>query len=260
MRLLIAVTSLLLVGGLAPALFADDVWVLSGLTGFCFGLQWQADTLLFNRQATPATVRLVSVSDGPDIIPAGQRESVLSPRETIQVAWSGWGPRNDAAVFMLHLDVPQGVEIETLLSIGTGNGTECIGPSIDRTAIYGTIHMPHFRALVPANQEQVHLGTTLGTIRERNNVGIFNAGETPAIAHVELRRSCDDRLADEKTIHLAPNSTVQVQLNNPADDISCEGPVQPWIHYITATVDQPSLTWVSTLANDVEPRVFISIR
>jgi hypothetical protein len=258
MRLLRVIASLLLLVT-THGVFAADVWVLGGLTGSCRGLQWNADTLLFNRQLTPATVRLLGVSDGPDNTPPALRERVIAPRETIQLTGSGWNPGGDAAIYVVHLDVPTGVTVEGLLNIGIGDGG-CTDPPIDRTAIYGTIHMPHFRALIPANQEQIHLGTTLGTIRERNNVGIFNAGENPAIAHVELRRSCDDRLADEKTIHLAPNSTVQVQLNNPADDISCEGPVQPWIHYITATVDQPTLTWVSTLANDVEPRVFISIR
>lgn len=259
MRLRIIASLLLLV--IARGLFAEDVWVLGGMTGHCTGLQWQADTLLFNRRATAATVRLVSVSDGPDIIPPGQRESVLSPRETFQVAWSGWGPRNDAAIFMLHLDVPPGVDVESVLNIGTGNGSECIGPFLDRTAVYGTIHMPHFRALVPANQEQIHLGTTLGTMKERNNVGIFNAGANAAIVDVELRRSCDDRVADKVTIQVAPNSTLQVRLQNPPDEAGCDGfPIQPWLHYVTVTVDQPSLTWVSTLAKDVEPRVHVSIR
>jgi hypothetical protein len=259
MRQVRVIASLLLLVS-AHGVFADDVWVLGGLTGSCRGLQWNADALLFNRQLTPATVRLLGVSDGPDNVPPGQRELVLSPRETIQLTGSGWNPGGDAPIYMVHLDVPSAVTVEGLLNIGTGSGGDCTDPPLDRTALYGTIQMPHFRALVPPSQEQVHLGTTLGPMPERNNVGIFNAGENTAIAHVELRRSCDDRPADQATIQLAPNTTVQVQLKNPTDETTCDGSVQPWIHYITAIVDQPSLTWVSTLANDVVPRVFISIR
>jgi hypothetical protein len=81
----------------------------------------------------------------------------------------------------------------------------------------------------------------------------------PATARASLHRACDNRLVDETTIQLAANSTTQVRLENKSTD-TCTGSVPTWVDYVTVTVDQPSVTWVSTLANGVPPRVLISIR
>jgi hypothetical protein len=158
---------------------------------------------------------------------------------------------------MLHLDVPEGVVIEGILILGTGTGEECGQiPRPDNLALYGIIHFPHFRALVPAYQEQIHLGTTLGLQKSRNNVGIYNASAFAATANVTLRRACDDRIVDETTVELGPNSSTQVRLENKSTG-TCD---RARIDYVTVTVDQPSLTWVSTLANGVDPRVLLTIR
>jgi hypothetical protein len=245
---------------LAPMAFAADAWVLGGFVGPCSGLQWEADALLFNPLATPAVVRLLSVSDGPNDVPEQNRELELLPRQTVAVLRSaGWG-RADVPFFMLHLDVPAGVVIEGVLNLGTGTGVDCsLIPRPDNSALYGVIRFPHFRTLIPAHQEQIHLGTTLGGQRSRNNVGIFNAGAAAATAHVQLRRACDDRVVSETDVTLAPNTTTQVRLENKSTD-TCTGLVQSWVDYVTVTVDQPSVTWVSTIANDVDPRVLLSIR
>jgi hypothetical protein len=246
---------------LAPVAFAADAWVLGGFVGPCQGLQWEADALLFNSLATPAVVRLLSVSDGPDNVPDQNRDLELLPRQTVAVVRSaGWGPSADVPLFMLHLDVPAGVAVEGVLNLGTGTGVDCsLIPRPDNSALYGVIRFPHFRTLIPAHQEQIHLGTTLGGQKSRNNVGIYNSSAAAATAHVELRRACDDRIVSETDVVLAPNTTTQVRLENKSTDI-CTGPAQTWVDYVSVTVDQPSVTWVSTIANDVEPRVLLSIR
>lgn len=245
----------------ASAVFAADAWVLRGFAGPCLGLQWEADTLLFNTLPAPAVVRLVSIGDGPDPFPEPDRELVLPPGQTLSLNRNtAWHPGTDVPLFVLRLDVPEGVLIEGVLNLGTGSGDGCPLPPVpDNSAVYGVIHLPHFRALVPANQEQIHLGTTLGGNPARNNVGIYNAAAMPATARVSLHRACDNRLVADTTIQLAANSTTQVRLENKSTD-TCTGSVPTWVDYVTVTVDQPSVTWVSTLANGVPSRVLISIR
>lgn len=245
----------------AGAVFAADAWVLRGFAGPCLGLQWEADTLLLNTLPVPAAVRLVSISDDPHPLPEPDRELVLNPGQTLSLNRNTtWHPGTDVPLFVLRLDVPEGVLIEGVLNLGTGSGEDCpLPPAPDSSAAYGVIHLPHFRALVPANQDQHHLGTTLGGSPARNNVGIYNAAAVPATARVALRRACDNRLVDETTIPLAANSTTQVRLENKSPD-TCTGSVPTWVDNVTVTVDQPSVTWVSTLANGVPTRVLISIR
>lgn len=254
------VTLVLLIAN-AGAVFAADAWVLRGFAGPCLGLQWEADTLLFNTLPAPAVVRLVSISDGPDPVPQPHRELVLPPGQTLSLnRTTSWHPRAEVPLFVLRLDVPEGVLIEGVLNLGTGSGEGCpLPPAPDSSAAFGVLHLPHFRALVPANHKQIHLGTTLGGSPARNNVGIYNAAAVPANARLSLHRACDNRLVDETTIQLAANSTTQVRLKNKSTD-TCTGSVPTWVDYVTVTVDQPSVTWVSTLASGVPPRVLISIR
>ena len=241
---------------------AADVWVLRGSTGPCEGLQWEADTLLFNSALTPSTVRLLEVSDGSDDVTARQLE--IAPRQVgaLRSLASDWRPSSEAALWMLHLDVPDPVIVEGVLNIGTGTGLCILVPTPDRSAVYGTTRLPTFRALVPPGTEQVHLGTSLGLLATRNNVGIFNAGSVAANASIEVRRGCDDRLLDATTVQVAANSTIQVRMD-PKSDSGClagHQDVQPWVETVRVVVDQPSLTWVSSLANGVAPRGILGVR
>jgi hypothetical protein len=156
-------TTLVLLIANAGAVFAADAWVLRGFAGPCLGLQWEADTLLLNPLPAPAVVRLVSISDGSDSIAAPDRELVVPAGQTLSLNRNTAWHQPDVPLFVLRLDVPDGVLIEGVLNLGTGSGEGCpLPPAPDSSAAYGVIHLPHFRALVPANQEQIHLGTTLG--------------------------------------------------------------------------------------------------
>ena len=110
MRLSSLIASALLIA-VAPMTFAAEAWVFGGFVGPCQGLQWQADALLFNPLPTPAVVRLLSVSDGPDNVPDHNRELELLPRQTVALLrTTAWGP-SDVPFFMLRLAVPDGVVI-----------------------------------------------------------------------------------------------------------------------------------------------------
>jgi hypothetical protein len=246
----------------APDVPAADVWVLRGSTGPCEGLQWEADTLLFNTALTPATVRLLEVSDGSDEVTTRQLE--IAPRQvaSLRNLAGDWRPSSEAALWMLHLDVSESVTVEGVLNIGTGTGLCVLVPTPDRSALYGTTRLPVFRTLAASGTEQVHLGTSLGLLAARNNVGIFNAGDVAASATIEVRRGCDDRLLAATTVQVAANSTVQIRLD-PKSDSGCMAghrDVQPWVETVRVVVDQPSLTWVSSLANGVAPRGILGVR
>ena len=253
---------LLLVALLAFAspVLAADVWVLRGGVGPCDGVVWELDDLFYNGGNATATVRLLGVSDGPD--EAIARALDLPPRQVVSLrnATTEWRPSRDLPMWMLHLDVPDGVNVESVLNVGIGNCTMI--PSPDNAALYGTTHVPVFRALVPAGLEQVHIGTSLGGAPARNNVGMFNAGTSPAAVNIELRRACDDLLLDSTTAVVPANSTAQFRLQAPEPASGCTAAhraVQPWVEYVTVTADQPGTSWVSSLRNGVPPRVDVSI-
>lgn len=148
------------------------------------------------------------------------------------------------------------------MNLGTGTGLCNLVPTPDGAATYGATRLPVFRALTPAGEEQIHVGTSLGLVSARNNVGIHNSGDAAATARVELRRGCDDRLLSSATVQVAPNSTTQVRVEGAAD-VGCTAAhrdAQPWVESIRVVVDQLSLTWVSTLASGVEPRIFVTVR
>ncbi|HEV7425633.1 MAG TPA: hypothetical protein VGQ46_04645 [Thermoanaerobaculia bacterium] len=74
-----------------------------------------------------------------------------------------------------------------------------------------------------------------------------------ANAVVELRRSCDNSVVQQRVVTVPPNATLQiglaVGLDNACDRVSSFG----WSRYTVVTVDQPSITFVSNLAtkNDI---------
>lgn len=244
------------------AAFAADVWLLRGSVGPCEGLQYEADALLFNETLTPAVVRLVSLSDGPDGVTP--RELEIPPRQVVslRVRAGDWRPQADVPLWMLHLDVPPDVRIEGALNLGTGTGNCVLVPTPDRAALYGTTALPVFRALVPAGEEQIHLNTSLGAMRSRNNIGIYNAGPVAATARVEVRRDCDDALLASSVVSVAPNSILQVSLQpEPVDGCTAaHRDVQPWVESVRLTVDQPSVTWVSSIAAGQPSRVVMKVR
>ena len=105
-----------------------------------------------------------------------------------------------------------------------------------------------------ASGRQVHLGTDLGGPDSRINVVIYNSGDAPANATIAVRRTCDDGLADERTVTIPPNTVVQASGLRPGDAVSCLGSSsEPWTRYAVVTVDHPSLSFVSNVTEERAP-------
>jgi len=239
-------------------LFARDVWVLQGTAvsgSGCDLVTWLGSIEFFNAGQAPATVRFVDVSGDQDL--AFRPSSVtINPGEMIQTfAWNFSSPTERLSV--VHLDVPDEVTTRARLSIG--GQRECPPfPPIDRSAIHGKAVLPIRTALIPAGRVQPHLDTDLGTLTARSNVAVFNASENDAHAHIEVRRACDLSVIDSRDLTIAPRAVVQT--NNLSATSNCTGDQgttdnAPYVTYAIVTVDQPSVSWVTTLSNSLTPDI-----
>jgi hypothetical protein len=116
--------------------------------------------------------------------------------------------------------------------------------------------MPVFRHLIPASQEQVHYGTDLGGVETRQNVGVYNAGEASANVVITVRQPFCGRTSMQTAL-IAPDTFMQVSV--PSIVPCSTGELQSNSTYTVVTVDQPSLSFVSTLRNGVAPEVTANV-
>lgn len=116
---------------------------------------------------------------------------------------------------------------------------------------------------------QVHLATFLSNPGDQSshvNVWIYNGGASAATAHVEVRRQCDDAVVDDTTVTVGAKGSLAVS-GLAADFRGCPFSRFPtavplWIPgsiYTIVTVDQPSLSIVSSVANGQIPRAMVSV-
>jgi hypothetical protein len=119
------------------------------------------------------------------------------------------------------------------------------------------LHMPVFTRLVPAGEEQVHYSTDLGAADVRVNVGIYNAGSRTAQATLAVHQPMWPGTALVQTATIPPDSFVQIGL--PHVPPCGNGTPQSSTAYTTVTVDQPSLSLVSTLINGVAPNATAAV-
>lgn len=242
----------------SATLKASDVWVLGGSISTCAVITWEADTLYFNHADQSATVTLLGVSDGPDL--ETHRQLTVPPAQVTSLALtSAWRPASLAGLYVLHLDVPASVSVEGVLNVGIDPCT--ISPHANARATFGVTQLPVFRALTPGGEQKTYLEVGLGGRASHTNVGIYNAGATTATASIELRHARDNALLASVVVQVPPNSTVQVPLppQPPRGGLDL-GSVQEWVTYLTVVVDQPSLSFVSTLQDGVPPGVSLVTR
>jgi len=253
----------------AVKVYANDVYIVQGsargpalISGEL--IYWSTDALFFNRGAADARVKLLGVSNGggsgapPQFTLPPQRSASL---ERIAPVWK---PGSVPPLWLVHLDLPADVSVESLLFIGTifdfGGGT----PPIIRPNRFGKVRVPVFTALVPANQPQVHLGTYFGEMPSRINVAVYNASTTIASTRIEIRQQCDDTVVATRVVSVPPDAVVQFT-GFPAEERQCPefipgtigGP--PGAVYTVVTVDQPSFTFVSNLSNSESPLTSMAI-
>jgi hypothetical protein len=130
---------------------------------------------------------------------------------------------------------------------------------------FGKVRLPTFRALTPAGEPQTHQATFLGSeqdIPSRINVGVYNGGTVTATAQIEIRRECDDTVVSGETVSVPAKTVLQATnfSTNPGHGCppASPGPYGPGV-YTVVTVDQPSFSFVSNLANTLLPITSISI-
>jgi hypothetical protein len=165
------------------------------------------------------------------------------------------------------VDIPAGVIAASLADV---NQIGCsVNPGGSHVARRGAIPLPVVRSLIPANQLQVHLrpdigfthdSGTLSVIRNRINVGVFNAGSVDATALVEVRRVCDDGLIERRSVQVPSNSIQQFGgFSNPGTSVATCNTLLPFETYLTVTSDQPGFSYAIALSNDSPPFVPIAV-
>ena len=230
---------------------ASDAYVYqflaSGKTVGCYTAQWFSDVLFYNQNPEPRDVRLLGLSNGH--LPDGVETSwTLPPHQAFSLRRWGpaWGPmeppQTGARVWVLHLDVPDGVTVESRNEFGAEN--TCTDIQSQR---YNKASQPVVRTLTAANVAQVKLGTDIGTADGRINVAIYNGGTTPAHATIDVHRTCDDSIVVSDSIVIPANTIVQYGPLPTGGGSCAELHTEGYPRYTVITVDQPSFSIVSTL-------------
>lgn len=250
-------------------LYASEAYIVrfssEGKPSGCVHARWLGDAHLYNPSMAPVVVHLLGISNGA--LPPGTIDSLtLPPQQVVSItsARAGWTPTgtpSDGDFFVLHLDVPENVAIDNRDEVVMIN--DCIQGQ-PRLPIV-KVPLPVMRSLVPANATQVILGTDVGTSTARQNVAVYNGGNAVANAHIEVRRSCDNGVVDERTFNLSPNTLVQVNGLTLGEGGCSDGMLQSYARYTIVRVDQPSFSLVSTISEPqpdstgIVPRVELSV-
>jgi hypothetical protein len=257
---------------------AGDIYVVrfftpltSASTEECLVVGWR-DHLLFRNSTTEAlTVRPLGGSNGYSppmsdalLVPAGRSQSVMiSPGDEIAIS-NQWTPVGSYVFMINHLDVPEGVLVESRTEIygtaSSGMPLPC-SPLAGGTPVFGSVPLPVVRALTPAGVPQFHLRTDVGTLNSRTNVGIYNDSSVEATASIEVREACDDRVLDSRLAAIPPKSVVQITgFANALLTSRCGGaqgaPI--YVRYVVVTMNQPGFSFVTSLASDLPPKVAIT--
>jgi hypothetical protein len=252
------ITFIILIG-ITSAVLADEFYVIRfharGKTSGCRQAEWAGDALLYNQNSHPATVHLLDVSGE---LPSGVvTDFTLAPKQTYALSKSritaAWRPRGAGlpSLWILHLQVPSGVIIEgrdEVYEVFICTSDPSPGPPVKTS-------LPVFAALAPPGSPQVKLGTDLGSASARQNVAIYNSGNQTATAFIEVRRGCDDGVVDSRTVTIPARTISQFggfgtgsgQNECRSPQLQVDIPVNHYIRYTVITVDQPSISFVSTL-------------
>lgn len=259
---------LLLVAAYVPSVNAEEVYVVAATTAPvvttppCIVSYWQSDLHFHNTGTSDAVVHFLGISNGSatpplDItVPAG-RTSAVQGGSSMLGPGVGWVPDSHDPVWMVHLDVPDTVVLENRAEVVSGPWVPC---NPGQGTILGGLPLPSFRSLVSAGTPQYHLQSDLGNQDYHMNVTVFNSGSVPAQATLSFRQGCDDGLEDESTVTIPPNSlevfggfTVYPNCSEIPPGAANSA------SYVVVTVDQDSVSYVTTLLNGVAPEIPIGI-
>lgn len=259
-RIVITIVALVL----AASANAAEVYIVQGhargpiLSGIS-QLLWSTDAYFYNAGSAAARVRLLGVSN--TAFPEAPRDFTLAPGRSaalLRVARS-FVPATFPPLWIVRADVPDDVDVESILLVGTISDNGVTPIEIDRYR-FGKTRLPVFRELVPAGRRQAHLATFLGP-PSRINVAVYNAANSTATAHIEIRRHCDDVLVDQRDVSVPTDTLIQyggfqAEHGECASDVAqTSGPGV----YTIVTVNQPSITFVSNIANEYSPVTSFSV-
>jgi hypothetical protein len=216
-------------------------------------VNWQDELIFYNRTDVDLTVRNLAATAGAFtppgelVVPAGRVRSTLG-KDGFLIGGDPFG----AALIVNKLDVPDGVTVSSRADV-FGPPPACGEPPTSTLYSYGSLPLPVFRSLAPANERRVHLTADLGVRQRRSNVIVYNGGSAPATARIEFRTGCDDALISERFATIGPNSVIQIQgLTDDPFGRTCLGAglTNDFLRYIAVTVDQPSFSHVMTISNE----------
>lgn len=236
---------------------ARDVYVLQGRAigspvDDCIRLRWVGEVLFYNNGSAAEVIMLRNVSNGGPA-PGVSRQFVIPPHAGTTLSENvDWRRAIPEGVWVLHMDVPDSVSVESRIEIGE-ESCALGSPPVDGAR--GRIMYPVFETQQPANVGKIHLGTDLSLIPTRNNVTVYNAGGEAATARVEVRQLCDNQIVDARFFAVAADTAVQVTGLSTATTCAT---AKPYLTYVTVSVDQPSLSWVTSIANTPDLRVLVS--
>ncbi|HEX3109106.1 MAG TPA: hypothetical protein VHU41_08425 [Thermoanaerobaculia bacterium] len=248
-----------LVLAVAPVTYAASVWTIGGqattasFDNPCVKTVWEGDTVFFNTNDVPVTVKLIQQTSAQPLNPSSSEFTILPHAGAAFYQQAGLGKvaYSPDPLFIAQFDVPDGVLVEGRIDIGVNDCSKTVQPL---GPVSGKAESPVFRSLAPAGATQRHLGTDLSSQAARVNVGVYNAGNVVAHAHVEVRRLVDDELLDQSDLQIQPNAVTQVALFGlgklTQGPFHTTNPPQSgfWVAYTTVVVDQPSLSFASVLS------------
>lgn len=215
------------------------------------------DRLTFHNGTTnSATIQLLGVSNGATsplasslIVPAGSTVSVRSDVDTVS-----WTPSPEVPLWVVRLDVPPGVVMESRLELAASH----VGGSFpfpDKRTL-SAFPLPVYSAT--ATGSSIFLGTDLGAdengfaTNARINVIVYNGGTGVGHSIVETHRACDDSVIESRSTTVSPNTAIQVQ-GLSTNTEGCSQADNTSGSYVVATMDQPNLAWQTTLSNQELP-------
>jgi hypothetical protein len=228
--------------GLPRWCIAEDVYAVRffARSELCpFLILWEDDIVFHNSTTGDKSVRLLAVSNG-ELRDAAEQLLIPAGRTVSANGKVAWLPRSPVPLWVVHLDVPSGVIVQSRVEVHTDS---CGGVPPSPTPELGAFSLPVFRALTPARVRKIHLGADLGSEVSYVNVGIYNAATISASALIELRQGCDDALLEPRNVEIPPNSIVQFAGFHGVPS-RCPATQGSWSRYVTVTVDQPSLSYV----------------
>jgi hypothetical protein len=248
---------ILLIARVAPA---TDVYVLRFLAGgamvsACSQITWSDEILFRNPGAQPATVELVETTY--DLLPGIARSLELPPQRVTSLTATNvrWQAATFPFIGVAHLRVPDDVQVTSRVLPGVAQCTgACSCPPF--TNGQGALPQRTYTELIPANSPNIHLGADLPGIGSRTNVQVYNASDFPADVTVEIHENCGDLTLASTRLSVQPRSIATAGLTPqlqtcPVSELSYDAGT-----YVLVRSNQPGLSWVTTLANDMAiPRV-----